>query len=484
MSLVFVPLYIKFLGIESWGVIGIFTTLQAVMVIFDMGLSAAMTRELSRLSVLPDKEQEMRNLVKSMEIIYWGIAVLIGIVIISISHFIAFTWINPGQLSPQTIQNALLIMGFAMALQWPASLYSGGLIGLQKQVLLNEINIVSSTLRGGGAVLLLWLVSPTIQAFFVWQIAVSSLNTIILYKFLWRSIPATDKSAIFQKQLLIGIWRFAAGMGGISILALILTQIDKIILSRVLSLESFGYYTFASMVAMSLARLFTPVFYSIYPKLTQLAAGNNEDSLKQFYHKSSQFMAVLIIPVALVVALFSHEIILLWTQNALTADKTHLLVSILICGTAINGLMNPPYALQLAFGWTKLNFFTNLIAVILMIPLIYYLAIQFGATGAAIAWLILNIGYILFLIPVMHHRLLKSEKWRWYWHDVGVPLLVGLTVVSIGRFLLNDGSSQLVIVLSLTIISGLTLMVTLLSLPVIRSLAISQLSRVKLLNRN
>ena len=79
MSLAFVPLYIKFLGIESWGIIGIFTALRSVMVIFDLGLSAAMTRELSRLSILPGKEQEMRNLVKSMEIVYWGIAVFIGI---------------------------------------------------------------------------------------------------------------------------------------------------------------------------------------------------------------------------------------------------------------------------------------------------------------------------------------------------------------------------------------------------------------------
>ena len=67
-------------------------------------------------------------------------------------------------------------------------------------------------------------------------------------------------------------------------------------------------------------------------------------------------MSVLILPVAIVIALFSYEIILLWTQNPTIARELISLVSILICGTALNGLMNLPYALQLAFGWTRLSF--------------------------------------------------------------------------------------------------------------------------------
>ncbi len=63
IGLVFIPLYIKFMGIESWGLIGIFVTLQAIFGILDMGLSSTLNREMARLSVLPGKEQEMRNLV-------------------------------------------------------------------------------------------------------------------------------------------------------------------------------------------------------------------------------------------------------------------------------------------------------------------------------------------------------------------------------------------------------------------------------------
>ncbi len=281
MGLAFIPLYIKFIGVEAYGLIGIFATLQAIFTILDMGITATLSREMARLSVLPGREQEMRDLVRSLEIIYWCVAIFIGMAIMAISPFIAHHWVKAGQLSPQTIEQALLIMGFAMALQWPASFYSGGLMGLQKQVLLNAINIGMSTLRGVGAVLILWLIFPTIQAFFSWQIIISIINTGLLSFFLWHRLPRAERRATFKKQLLKGIWRFAAGMSGISILATILTQLDKIILSNMLTLEMFGYYTLAGVFAMSLYRLIGPVFSAIYPRFTQFVSLGNHDGLKQ-----------------------------------------------------------------------------------------------------------------------------------------------------------------------------------------------------------
>jgi O-antigen/teichoic acid export membrane protein len=478
MALIFIPLYIKFMGIESWGLIGIFATLQGILGLLDMGLSSTLTREMSRLSVLPGKEQEMRNLVRTLEVLYWSVAVFVGITVVSLSPFITHHWVKTSQLSPKTIEQALLIMGFVMALQMPIGFYSGGLMGLQKQVLLNVINISIGTLRGAGAVLILWLVSPTIQAFFLWQIVISIINIFLLTLFLWRRLPLGEKKVVFQKQLLKGIWKFAAGMSGISILAVILTQLDKVILSKMLSLEMFGYYMLASVVAMSLGRFFTPVFYSIYPRFTQLVSIDDQDGLKRLYHKSSQFMSVLILPAAIVIALFSYEIILLWTQNPITAERTHLLVSILICGTALNGLMNFPYALQLAFGWTKLSVSKNIIAMILFVPLIIYSAMRYGAIGAAIAWFALNMGDIVFVIPLMHRRLLRKEKWRWYWQDVCLPLVVCTFVAGLGRIFISGPMSQFMMLHYLIVISVSTLGIAAIATPVTRSWLFGQLLKI------
>jgi O-antigen/teichoic acid export membrane protein len=469
IGLMFIPIYIKFLGVESWGLIGIFATLQAVLSVLDMGFSGTLNREMARLSGLPNKEQEMYNLIRTLELIYWIVAFFAAVSVVLLSSYIAYDWIDRGKLSGKTVEQCLLFMAFVIALQMPAGFYSGGLMGLQKHVLLNVINIFIGTLRSVGAVLILWLVSPTIQAFFLWQIVISVTNTFLLAFFLRRKLPVGGKRGVFQMKLLKGVWKFSAGMSGITVFATILTQLDKAILSKILSLEMFGYYSLASIVAMSLSRLFTPIFVSIYPRFTQLVAINDQHGLKQLYHTSCQFMSVLILPVAFVIALFSYEIILLWTQNPETAKRTHLLVSILICGTAINGLMNLPYALQLAFGWTKLSFFKTLIAAILLVPLIVYMTTRYGATGAAIAWVILNLGMFFFEIPIMHKRLLKTEKWRWYLEDICLPLAPVLVIGGLARLLINGPIPHFIMFLYLLVILIITFALASITAPATRS---------------
>jgi O-antigen/teichoic acid export membrane protein len=480
MALVFVPLYIKFLGMESFALIGIFTMLQVMAGFFDIGLSGTLNREMARLSVLPGKEQEMRNLARSLEIIYWCIALVIGIIIVAGSPFIASHWVNPGKLSLVTIERTFLIMGFAVALQWPFFLYHGGLIGLQEQVLLNTINISVSTLRGAGAVLVLWLISPSILIFFLWQIAVSITHTLIVMSFFWRKLPRSKENPVFSIKLLRKIWRFAAGIGGTGILGILLTQMDKIILSRMLTLEMFGYYALASLIAMSPIRLSLPIFSSIYPRFSQLVSLDEQNNLRQLYHKGCQFMAVLILPACIVIALYSYEIIFLWTQNHVTADKSHLLVSILICGTALNALMELPHALQWSFGWTRLSFFRNLLAVVLLAPLIIFMTANYGPIGAASVWLILNLGYVLFEIPLMHRRLLKEEKWRWYLQDVLIPIAASIIVAASGKLFIHASMSQFALLIYLSTISLLTLAITAIVTPVTRRWLFVYLFKIKL----
>jgi O-antigen/teichoic acid export membrane protein len=99
-------------------------------------------------------------------------------------------------------------------------------------------------------------------------------------------------------------------------------------------------------------------------------------------------------------------------------------LSLLMLGTALNSIMSLPLALQLAHGWTRLSVISNVIAVLLFVPLLVWLVILWGAEGAAVAWIALNVGYVLIQVPLMHRRLLRSEMWRWYSEDIGLPILV------------------------------------------------------------
>jgi hypothetical protein len=150
----------------------------------------------------------------------------------------------------------------------------------------------------------------------------------------------------------------------------------------------------------------------------------------------------------------------LWVRDPGVIAHASLLVSLLVIGNTLHGFMHLPYALQLAHGWTKLSFSTNLVAVIFFAPAIYFSTMAWGAVGAASMWIVLNIGYLLIVIQLMHLRLLKHEKWSWYRNDVGKLLAITLAVTGVGRLIMRDGLEDILKFVILMIVFGVATLST------------------------
>src|SRR5207237_10571252 len=84
-GMLFVPVYLHYLGVEVYGVIGFFVGLQTILSLLDFGISPTLTREIARLSAFPDKMQEMRDLSRTLEILCWAVAAIISLMAISAS---------------------------------------------------------------------------------------------------------------------------------------------------------------------------------------------------------------------------------------------------------------------------------------------------------------------------------------------------------------------------------------------------------------
>ena len=429
VAFAFIPIYLRTIGPAGYGLVGFFVTLASLMSVFDGGFGAATARELATVSD-NGKAGSVRNLVHTLEVIFWGIALVLGASVFFSAPFLADHWLNLGTLERNDALDALKLMGLTLALQWPVAYYSGCIVGLQRQVGLNFINTIALTLRFGGAAVVVSYWSPTVSAFFVWQAFSMLLHVMTLQIYLWRAMPGTE-SPTFSMPELKGVGRFAAGVGGINVLALIISQADKIVLSKIIPLEQLGYYTMAAALASVVGRVMLPIFNATYPRLITLVASKDEKEtdLILFYRKACQLIAFAIVPLALVLVVFGREIMLLWTGDANLAQSLRWVIACLAAGTMLNGFMIIPYALQLAERWTSLGFWQNVIAVTVMIPAIAAAAFYFGLVGAASIWLVLNAGYVAIAAPIMYRRLLKKEKRNWYLNSVALPIITTLAVL-------------------------------------------------------
>lgn len=469
LQLALVPVYIRLMGIESYGLIGFYVMLLTMMQVLDLGLGTTMNREMARYSTQPDRGEEARDFARTLELVYWTLGIVAGGIVVAMAPLISTRWINPGTLPIPVIKTSVVIMGGLAAVQFPITLYQGGLLGLERQVLLNSVRVVGAIIGNGGAALILWLVSPTITAFLCWQLIVSSVQAVILAGCLWRSLPSADRAPRFSSALLRNVRRFAAGISGITVSALILNQMDKVILSKMLSLEMFGYYSLAVVVGNGLLILVTPVFNTVFPRFTFLAATGDENGLRELYHLGSQLMTVVIVPVALVVSMFAYDLVFLWTGSPETATHVSPIVRVIVIGTALSGMMYLPHALQLAHGWTRIGLTINTLLIITLVPVIVVLTSRYGAAGGAAAWVILNGVSMMIGVPLTHRRLLKGEAGRWYLTDLMVPAAAALFVVVVGRTLVSGPMIPLVAIGTISLLSVLAMATAAMAAPQTRA---------------
>jgi O-antigen/teichoic acid export membrane protein len=339
---------------------------------------------------------------------------------------------------------AIRLMGVAIAFQLPSGLYIGGLMGLQRQVLTNSIQIAWGLFRGAGAVLVLWLLSPTIFAFASWQLTSNALYCFVSRLTLWRTLEGHREEARpnFTWQALRSTWRYALGMTGMAILSTLLIQTDKLAVSKMLPLEMLGYYTLASAVASIPLMLASPIASAVFPRLTGLVATGERINLTRLYHRTCELVSVAVIPASLTSALFAGDFIRAWTGSPIIAQRAGLTASLLLVGQAMQAMTIVPYYLALAHGNIRLNLQVGIASVVVITPLLIVLIMKYGIVGAGMSWVLMNLCSLPPYMYLLHRRFLPTELRTWATRDVTRPLLAALPVVLLARFFLPLPSSR------------------------------------------
>lgn len=420
INLAVVPLYLKYLGVEAYGLIGFFVTLQAVMQLLDLGLAPTANREIAR-SLAQGNAGEARQLLHSLAVVYWGAAGLIAVAIFLLAPFVAGYWLDSKSLAEGDVSRAVALIGLVIACRWPIVLYQGALAGAQRLTILSAINSAMVTLGSVGAVAILAFVSATVDAFFIWQACVGVVYAAMIRSATWW-VLGNGADQRFDWAVFRRIWRFSAGMTAIAAIGITLMQLDKIILSKMLPLAAFGQYMLATTVVGGLYIIVTPLFNLVYPRFSSLVvATGSHQALASQYRQDLQLFSALLFPTAMLLICWGEELVTLWTGSADIASGVAPIISFLAAGTALYGVMHVPYALQIACGMTWLSLRISLILLAILGPLIVMLALLYGALGAAIAWLLLNIIYLFLGLGATHRYIRTGVSGLVALKDIGTP---------------------------------------------------------------
>lgn len=431
VGLVAVPLFLRHLGVEAYGVVAFSATVLGLLQVLDLGLAPALSREVAQRRTRGDLAGAA-PLLHSLAVVTWGLGAALGGALALAAPALSEGWLRSRDLPPGEVARAVRLIGLAVACRWPVGLYQAVLVGAERQAAASALALVASLAVNLGGVAVLALVAPTPAALLAWQ-AAAWLAAALAWRAAAWGVVGRRGGVRFDPGALRRVWRFSAGLTLVSAQAIAFTQLDKALLSRMLPLDQFGGYALASTVAAGLALLVTPFATVLYPRFSSLVAAGDEVGLAAQYLGSARLLAAGLFPLAMALVCFAPDVVQAWTGDATLAAAIGPVVAALAAGSALHGLMHVPYALQLAAGRLRLPIAINAFLLVAYLPLVVLLTRALGPLGAGLAWLALHALYVALGTWLTHRHLLPGLAGRFLLREAGRPLLASAAVGMAGR---------------------------------------------------
>lgn len=439
-NVVFVPVFIHYLGIQNYALIGIYIVLQAWLALLDLGMSPTLSREMARFVGGSLGARDAVELLRSIELVCAGLIALCALLITTLAPWVATHWLTTS-LPVDEVVLALRLCGLVVAFRFMETIYRSALYGLDRQVWYNGVNIVITTARFGGSALVLALVSPTVTAFFVWQVAVSIASVALLRHKSHATLPRIAARR-FSGPALRTIRGFAGGLVAINLTALVLTQADKLIISHALPLAMLGYYTLAYTVSNLIAAAVGPVSQAFYPVFARQVAAGDSEELRRSYILGSQIASVAATTIGAILIFFPRELVLTWSADPALAGHVASIIALLAAGASANALLQIPYFTLLARGKVRGPLYLNIVGAGGFVAALLVLVPNHGLVGAAWAWFVVNLGLLIAMAIVMHGSLPVYLR-EWAVRDVAMPVAAGMAVAALARWALPSDLPRL-----------------------------------------
>lgn len=431
------PLFVSLVGIEGYAIISFWLMMQLLLLVFDMGLGATLVKEFASASSGPNGNRFKLDLLKTFEALLIVIAVVLAILLIFFANLGGGFWFKSSKIPSDEMSTILMIMAFALALQFPSSLYISGLVGLHRHRDVSLLQIGWNTARYGLGVVGL-LFGKNLLLFFIVQCAVALMQLLSIRWILLSKIEnSSGYRAQFSLTLILRAMPFSMGIAATSLIGIILTSTDRLILSVMLTTEELGKYALAFSAAGLLQMAVQPFYRVYFPRFSALVSYGDYKALRELYFDGCSFIAALIIPIAVVGVVFADYLFFAWMGYSY--PETTLTFRILLVFMGLSGLMWLPAALQHANNWTQLHTQTMAAALLIGVPISYYSIEKYGLVGGSFIWVINGTMQITLELFLMHRRILIGDARTWLIAVAVRPLVVSVLISFVALNLVPAG---------------------------------------------
>jgi len=422
IAIILIPVYIDLMGEEGYGLVGFFITIQSLFLVLDFGLSSTAIKQVTLYRGGTLSLQEFRKILRGIEIIFIIAAVIISITFMLLTDFLTNNWFNFENLKDKDVYSSLLLIGILAALRWMYSFYRGIVNGYEEIVFLSWFGASIASVKYVVVIAALYYIESSTIVFFTFQIFIALIEISVIVLFAYKLLPHSDITwSLRNVRAIRSVFKFAASVGGISMLWVFISQYDKTILSGWVVLSDYGIYMMIALGASVVTYLTGGMYNVLLPRISVLKTQGKVGELQNLYTTYTENILLIVAPIASMIFIFSDSILMLWTNKSYD-QSIYDTFGYLALGNMFVPLLAFPYILQYAHSDFKIAIYNNLMVAILM-PIGMWVGFEnYGTLGVAINWCILMFISFNFSSYFVHKAMLKNYHLTWLYKSV-IPII-------------------------------------------------------------
>ena len=384
----------------------------------DLGLSQSIGRE-----VAIHKSNLNSSYIKTLIVNSLYLFFIIGLILSAAgylnSKFIVDYWLNIDKFIEINALISIEVFFATFFFKWMSGTPRAILYGKGDFLALGLIVIFANTIRYFGLFFIFNVSGYNIVYYFYLQLFSAILEMFFLFKFsIFSKYGVNINIEKINLKIFNKIYPIAKNIGISTLIWTILTQLDKLILSSVLNLSDYGIFSIAVLGSTAISYILTPIISLVLPRFTELYSKYGSVERINLYTDFTKCIVFISSLLSFFVIFNARNIIFLWTGDMKLADEAYLILIIYTIGYLFQSISGVSYFIQYASGNMNYHVRGSLYTVIIYLPLVYILSIKYGALGAGISWILINLIYLLIWVPYINSKIIPGNNINFFKNDI------------------------------------------------------------------
>jgi O-antigen/teichoic acid export membrane protein len=426
----FMPLFFRLLGVEQFGVVAVILSLQAFLMMLDLGMSTMVGRDVAVYgSESIQSATTWRNAETILTVFYIGIAV------------VAALWVAVGSIAGLSMLTVIAIVGlfWALVLQ---NLGLSVLLSAKSFKAASAIQLVGALFRASLTVIAMKQFGATFSIFITAQLITSLLQLwVTRWACLYSLTPCLHelKKVEYELSGCVELLKRGKSLLLFGLAGAAVMQLDKPIIAAFFSANEVSTYFLAMTFCMTpIAVLAGPVFQYFQPHFISLAAQANQNDAQQLLSKFVYVLVLITVISSAVLWVYRDFWIALWLHNNSHISVVVSYVTILLPGVVIGAMGYIPYSLLTSQQDYHFQSMLSALMTVLTLALVIYFSNQKNVYAICLVYSTYHIVSTL-LSWTRAIALLKTRTHALKSFVFAMKLLVTISIIAyLVKFLLSN----------------------------------------------